>query len=208
MCCSHSRTTPVGQQRFSLEEYIITYVFMIYSSFIYLHHGTSRLRGPNHISVSFADATAMCSFDLCRRIIARKPLTHMRFYRTIFPPRARATSPPTLCQKQQITFNYCYVRYDEEARECLCGHPNCLQTLGTSRDDLASGDAAGGGEGRGGLGQGSGAGRGRSSKATPKVQDPETGETVRPWLDKEDAEVRGLLKYGLGSIDRGRKFHV
>ncbi|CAN0391779.1 unnamed protein product, partial [Ectocarpus sp. 8 AP-2014] len=30
----------------------------------------------------------------------------------------------------EVTFNYCYVRYDEEARDCLCEHPNCVKTLG------------------------------------------------------------------------------
>ncbi|CAN0366734.1 unnamed protein product, partial [Hapterophycus canaliculatus] len=38
---------------------------------------------------------------------------------------------PLRTAPKQVTFNYCYVRYDEEARDCLCEHPDCVRTLGT-----------------------------------------------------------------------------
>lgn len=89
------------------------------------------------------------------------------------------------------------MRYDEEARDCLCGHPSCLRTLGTKRgegEESGGGVNGGGGGGCGGCGSGDGAGafggKGRSRKATLKWEDPETGEVIRPWLHLEDAEVR------------------
>ncbi|CAN0368157.1 unnamed protein product, partial [Discosporangium mesarthrocarpum] len=36
----------------------------------------------------------------------------------------------SIAPKEEVTFDYCYVRYDEEARECLCGHPDCKGWLG------------------------------------------------------------------------------
>lgn len=103
----------------------------------------------------------------------------------------------------KVTFNYCYVRYDEEARECLCGHPNCVRTLGTKRGEVdekldgvsrARGGGGGGSAGNcnkaGGNGHGNRSnGRGRRGRSSPKLEDPETGETVRRWLHPEDAEV-------------------
>lgn len=115
----------------------------------------------------------------------------------------------------KVTFNYCYVRYDEEARECLCGHPNCVRTLGTKRGEVdeklegmsrAKGGGGGGGAGNcnkaGGNGHGNRPnGRGRRGRSSPKLEDPETGETVRRWLHPEDAEVTPQL-YPTGQLLR------
>lgn len=103
----------------------------------------------------------------------------------------------------QVTFNYCYVRYDEEARDCLCGHPNCIKVLGTKRGEDGDnvGGVSGGTGNRGGAsGGGSGGdkshGKGRCRKKTaPKWQDPETGEHLRPWLHSDDAEVRNRVPF-------------
>lgn len=100
-----------------------------------------------------------------------------------------------------MTFDYCYVRYDEEARECLCGHPLCVKTLGTGRGSDKN-IAAGGNRGRARNGsdcdarQASSVARGGGFKATYKWQDPETGERVRPWLNVDDAEVWRWLIVG------------
>lgn len=113
----------------------------------------------------------------------------------------------------KVTFNYCYVRYDEEARECLCGHPNCVRTLGTKRGEVdeklegmsrARGGAGGAGScsRAGGNGHGNRSnGRGRRGRSSPKLEDPETGETVRRWLHPEDAEVIPQL-YPMGQLLR------
>ncbi len=125
-----------------------------------------------------------------------------------FTLRARACNDPNKLPTQ-VTFNYCYVRYDEEARDCLCEHPNCVKTLGTKRGEgeengglvsgglggkgRGGGDSGGGGGGDGG---GGGGGRGRR-KGAQRLEDPQTGETVRTWLHTEDAEVRASWLEGL-----------
>lgn len=93
----------------------------------------------------------------------------------------------------QVTFDYCYVRYDKEVQQCLCGHSKCVQTLGTRRseEDAEGGSGRGLNIGGGEASQGTGV-RGSGGRASPKWQDPETGDRVRPWLHLEDAEVSQL----------------
>ncbi|CAN0068652.1 unnamed protein product [Scytosiphon promiscuus] len=66
----------------------------------------------------------------------------------------------------KVTFNYCYVRYDEKALDCLCEHPNCVRTLGTKHGESDEKGESSKSEGRPQMG-GSGDGGGYADLAPP-----------------------------------------